>query len=158
MADRGEGEVGGIAGAAFEVAGAEVACGREVSDDGLDGGATAKLALDDTEDPALLAGDEDTTGILRVVAAISLVDIGTLDRAAGQCLGAVDDVPQGMTVVGVIGQRPGVQHELATGSPAVVGDDGGLHAELVRRGGLAVADALHLRGVGGMNGPTPPAP
>ena len=46
----------------------------------------------------------------------------------------------------VIGHRPGVQHEQPTGSPAVVGDDRGLHAELVRRGGLALADALHFRG------------
>ena len=55
------------------------------------------------QDIALLAGDEDATGILCVVAAVSLVDIGPLDRAAGECLGAVDDVPQGMTVVRVIG-------------------------------------------------------
>src|ERR1700716_1933762 len=63
---------------------------------------------------------EDTTGILSVVAAVSLVDIGPLDRTAGECLGAVNDVPQGVTVVRVIGHRPGVQHEQATGSPAVV--------------------------------------
>ena len=36
---------------------------------------------------------------------------------------------------------------------AVVGDDGGLHAELVRRGGLAFADALHLRGMEGIKLP-----
>ena len=65
--------------------------GLQVSDDGLDGGAAAQLALDDTEDAALLAGYEDATGILRVVAAVSLVDIGPLDRTAGECLGAVDD-------------------------------------------------------------------
>ena len=38
----------------------------QVSDDGLDGGAAAQLALDDTEDAALLAGDEDAAGILRL--------------------------------------------------------------------------------------------
>ena len=63
--------------------------GLQVSDDGLDGGAAAQLALDETEDAALLAGDEDATRILRVVAAVSLVDIGPLDRTAGECLGAV---------------------------------------------------------------------
>ncbi len=47
------------------------------------GGAAAQLALDDTEDAALLAGDEDTTGILRVVAARPLVDIGPLHEIAG---------------------------------------------------------------------------
>src|SRR5258705_4028804 len=92
---------------------------------------------------ALLRHDGD----LRVVAAVSLVDIGPLDRTAGECLGAVNDVPQGVTVVRVIGHCPGVQHEQATGSPAIVGDDGGLHSELVRHGGRSFADALHLRGM-----------
>jgi hypothetical protein len=59
-----------------------VSFGLEVSDDGLDGGSAAQLVLDDTEDAALLAGDEDATGILRVVAAVSLVEIGALDRTA----------------------------------------------------------------------------
>ena len=103
MADGGEDDVGSVAGAAFEVAAAEVTIGLQVSDDGFDGGAAAQLALDDTEDAALLAGDEDSTGILCVVAAVSLVDIGPLDRAAGEFLGAVDDVPQGVTIVRVIG-------------------------------------------------------
>jgi hypothetical protein len=47
-----------------------------------------------------------------------------------------------VTVVRVIGQSPGVQHEEATGSTAVVGDDGGFDTELVRRGCFALADAL----------------
>jgi len=34
-----------------------------MSDDGLDAGAAAQLALDDAEDAALLAGDEDATWI-----------------------------------------------------------------------------------------------
>jgi hypothetical protein len=55
------------------------------------GGAAAQLALDDAEDAALLAGDEDATWILSIVAAISLVDIGPLDRTSGERLGAVDD-------------------------------------------------------------------
>lgn len=103
MTHGGEDDVSRIAGAAFEVASAEVTIGLQVSDDGFDGGAAAQLALDDTEDAALLAGDEDATRILRVVAAVSLVDIGPLDRTAGECLGAVDDVPQGVTIVRVIG-------------------------------------------------------
>jgi len=118
--------------------------GFQVSDDGLDARAAAQLALDDTEDAALLARDEYTTVIFRDVAAVPLVDIGPLDRTAGECLGAVDDVPLGVTVVRLIGQRSGVQHEQAAGSPAVIGDDGGLHAELVRCCSFALADALHL--------------
>ena len=62
-----------------------MAFGLQVSDDGFDGGAATQLALDNAEDAALLAGDEDATGILCVVAAVSLVDIGPLDRAAGEC-------------------------------------------------------------------------
>ena len=62
--------------------------GLQVPDDGFDGGAAAQLALDDTEDAALLAGDEDAPWVLRIVAAVSLVDIGPLDRTAGERLGA----------------------------------------------------------------------
>ncbi|MCP1854751.1 hypothetical protein ACVI1L_004500 [Bradyrhizobium sp. USDA 4516] len=63
VADGREDHIGGIAGAAFEVAAAEVTIGLQVSDDGFDGGAAAQLALDDPEDAALLAGDEDPAGI-----------------------------------------------------------------------------------------------
>lgn len=34
----------------------------QVSDDGLDGGKVAQFALDDTEDAALLTGEEDAAG------------------------------------------------------------------------------------------------
>jgi hypothetical protein len=71
-----------------------VTFGLQMSDDGLDGGAAPELALDGAEHAALLARNEDATGILRIVAAISLVDIGPLDRTAGERLGAVDDVAQ----------------------------------------------------------------
>jgi hypothetical protein len=47
-----------------------VAFGFQVADHRLDGGTAAQLALDDTEDAALLAGDEDAAWVLRVVAAI----------------------------------------------------------------------------------------
>ena len=67
MAHSGEDDVGGVSWAAFEVAAPEVAFGLQVSDDGLDGGAAAQLALDDTEDAALLAGNEDAAGILRAI-------------------------------------------------------------------------------------------
>src|ERR1700730_602367 len=68
------------------------------------------------------------------------VDICPLDRTAGEC-------------VRVIGERPGMQHEQIAWSPVVVGNDGGLHSELVRRGGLALADAFHLRGMKGIKLP-----
>jgi hypothetical protein len=104
----------------LEITPTEVAFRLQVSDHGLDGGAAPQLALDDPEDAALVVGDEDAARVVGVMAAISLVDIGTLDRTAGECLGAFDDVAQGVTVERVIGQRPGVQHEQAAGSAAVV--------------------------------------
>jgi len=54
-------DIGGIAGAAFEVAAAEVTSGLQVPDDGLDGGAAAQFAVNDPEDAALLTGEEDAT-------------------------------------------------------------------------------------------------
>ncbi|MDA9453781.1 hypothetical protein XI00_05760 [Bradyrhizobium sp. CCBAU 21359] len=107
-----------------------MAFGLHVPDDGLDDRATAQLALDDTEDAALLAGDEDATGILRIVAAVPLVDIGPLDRTAGQRLGTLYDVPQGVPIIRIVGHCARVQHEHSAGSAAIVGDDGGLHADL----------------------------
>ena len=91
--DCGEDGVGGITFLALEVAAAEVAIGLHVSDHGFDSGAAFELALDDAEDAALLAGDEDATGILCVVATVSLVDIGPFDLAAGELLGVLDDIP-----------------------------------------------------------------
>ena len=69
VADGGEDSVGGVAGAALEMAAVIT----------VDGGAAAQLTLDDTEDTALLAGDEDPAGVRGIVAAISLVNIGALD-------------------------------------------------------------------------------
>jgi hypothetical protein len=90
---------------------------------------------------------------LHIVSAISLVDIGALDRVAGERLGALDDVAQGVTVIRAARQCFGMQHEQATWRLAVIGDDGGLHTEFVRRSRLAFADALDLRGVEGIELP-----
>jgi hypothetical protein len=87
VADGGEDGVGGVAGGSLEIAAAKMPLGFHVSDDGLDGGATAQLAFDGAEHAALLPGDEDAVRVLRVVAAVSLVDIGTLDLATGEPLG-----------------------------------------------------------------------
>jgi len=48
-------DVGGIAGATFEIAAAEMALCFHMSDHGLDGGAPRELAFDAAEDPAFLA-------------------------------------------------------------------------------------------------------
>src|SRR5215831_10954393 len=89
-----------------------------------------------------------------VVAAVSLIDIGALDVAAGEPLSGFDDGAQRMAVIRITGQCPGVQHELATRRPGIGGDDGSLHTELVRRVGLALTDALHLWSVERIQFPT----
>jgi hypothetical protein len=66
----------------------------------------------------------------------------------------IDDVAQGVAIVGIARQRLGVQHELTARGAGVVGDDGDLDTELVGRAGLALADAL---GLGGMEGIELPA-
>src|SRR4030095_9813065 len=66
-----------------------------------------------------------------IVAAVSLVDIGTLDLAAGKPLSGFDDGAQRGAVIRIAGQRPGMQHELPTRCPRIGGDDGSLHTELV---------------------------
>jgi hypothetical protein len=151
VADGGEDGVGGIAGAAFEIAAAEVTFRLEMADHRLDGRAASQFALDDAEHAALLSGDEDAARVLRVVTAVSLVDIGALDFAAGELLGVFD--LEGVPVVWVAGQRPGMQHELTARRTSVGGDDRDLDAELVGRAGLALADTLGLRGVEGIELP-----
>ena len=86
--------------------------------------------------------------------AIALIDIGPLDCATSEVLGGVDDVAEGVAVIGVARQRLGVQHELAARGAGVGGDDRGFDTELVRRGGLALADAFDLGGVEGIELPS----
>ena len=83
MSDRGEDCVGGVALAAFEIAAAEMAVGLHVSDHGFDGGAAFEFALNGTVNATLLAGDEDPAWVGRIVAAVSVVDIGAFALAAG---------------------------------------------------------------------------
>jgi hypothetical protein len=84
-----EDSIGGVAGAAFEMAAAEMALGFHVSDHGFDGGAASQLAFDSAEDAALLARDEDTAWMRGIVAPISLVDVGALDLTAAELLGTM---------------------------------------------------------------------
>jgi len=42
--------------------------------------------------------------VLGVVPAVTLVDIAAVDLAAGKLLGILDDVTQGVTVIGIAGQ------------------------------------------------------
>lgn len=79
--------VGGIACAAFEIAAAEMAFGLEVADHRFDRGSRPQCAFNCAEHAAFLSGDEYAAWILRVMAAVSLVDIGPLDLAPGEVLG-----------------------------------------------------------------------
>jgi hypothetical protein len=72
------------------------------------------------------------------VAAIALVDIGALDRAADELLGGVDHAAERMSVIRVAGECLGVEHELAARGAGIGGDDRGFDAELVRCVGLAL--------------------
>src|ERR1700682_5829427 len=58
-----------------------------------------------------------------------------------------------MPVIGVAGQRFGVQHELASWRSGVGADDRDLDAELVGRARLALADAFDLGRVEGIELP-----
>jgi hypothetical protein len=63
------------------MAAAKVAFGLQVADHGLDGGAASEFALNDPEDAAFLARDEDAARILGAVAAVPLVDISALESS-----------------------------------------------------------------------------
>ena len=86
------------------MSGCTVRFGLHVADHGLDCGSTSQFAFDGAEDAALLPRDKDAAWILRRVATVPLVDIGPLDLAAGEILGVLDDVPQGVTVVRIARQ------------------------------------------------------
>ena len=77
-----------MAGDGEEVA-AERAVLLHVDDHRLDAGAPPDLASDGRRDAALLAGTEHAA-LVGFVAAVAAVDIGTLDRHAGDALGLGD--------------------------------------------------------------------
>jgi hypothetical protein len=70
------------------------------------------------------------------VAAIALVDIGTLDCATGELLGGVDDAAERISVEGfprsalACSTNLGMQHELAARRAGIGADDGCLNADL----------------------------
>ena len=141
LTDGGEDDVCGVALAALEEAASEVSVGLHVTDDGLDGRAAPELALDDAEYAAFLAGDEDAAWIGRVVTAISLIDIGALDRTAGESFGRRDGGAERVAIIGIARQCAGMQHELAAGRAGIGGDDRSLDAELI--GALALPLPMH---------------
>ncbi len=106
-----------------------------------------ELLLDLAVNAAFFAGFEDSIWLWRIVAPVTFVDIGAFDLAAGQRLGLLDDVLQGVAVMGIAGQGLGMEDELAALAPLVGDGERHLDAELVRRSHLALADAFGFRGV-----------
>ncbi len=80
---------------------------------------------------------------------IALVHISTHDLAAGERLCFLDNLREGVAVIGIAGQRLGMEDELAAFAAFVGGGQRDLDAELVRRPRLATsicfwADAFGL--------------
>src|SRR5258708_26105451 len=65
------------------------------------GGSSSSAAVDKCSSAE--CAPDDAAWILRIVAAVTLVNIAALDLAARELLGLVDDVPQSVTVIGVAG-------------------------------------------------------
>ena len=151
VADCREDSVGGVAGAAFEIAPAEVTFGFEVADHGLDRGSSSQLAFDDAEHAALLSRDEDSACILRIVSAVHLVDIGRA-RSRRPVSFWVWSMTSRRVCPSYAGCRAAPWHAARTDRPgrwALVVTMETLTPELVGRAGLSLADAL---GLGGMEG------
>jgi hypothetical protein len=109
-----------------------------MTDNGLDGGPAAQVALDLGRRPSLLAGDEDPELVIgrRVVAAVSLLvrmRAMTLPTSVSM---SRDHGGQRVTVIGVAGQRLHMGDELATLRAADRGGNGDFDAELVSRWAL----------------------
>jgi hypothetical protein len=102
VADGREDGIGGVSGTTFEIAATEVTHGFHVADHGLDGGASSQFAFDDAKDTALLSRNEDAARVLRIMTAVTLVDIAALDLAACEFLSLLDDLAQGMPVLWVV--------------------------------------------------------
>ena len=114
---------------------------------------SSEFALDGAEDAALLAGDEDALRVLRIVAAITLVDIGALDDAAGELFGILDGGAQRVAIIRIARQCLGLQYELAARRAGFGGGDRYIDAELIGCAGLALADAFDLRRMEGIEFP-----
>src|SRR6185437_17155217 len=110
-------------------------------------GAALHFAFDGGGGPPDLAADKDAEAVGVAVAAIALVDVDAPDLDAGVPLDVGYGAVQRVAVERIAVQRLGVQDELAALGLRDGDGDRHLAAELVGRPGLALADALDLRGV-----------
>jgi hypothetical protein len=147
VAGRGEDGVDAVADAAFEIVAVHAVLGLDVADDGLDSRTTLHLAPDGGRDAADLPRDPDPEPVRVVMAAVPFVDMDAASRHAGELLHVGDHGTEGVPVEGVAVQCLGMEHELSTLWGRHGGGDTNLAAELVRRAGFPLADALDLRGM-----------
>jgi hypothetical protein len=82
-----------------------------------------------------------------VVAAIPFVDVDAASLHAGELLHVGDYGTERVPVEGIAVQGLGVEHELSALRRRHGGGDADLAAELVRRAGFTLANALDLRGM-----------
>ena len=145
VAGRGEDGVDAVADAAFEIVAVHAVLGLDVADDGLDSRTTLHLAPDGSRDAADLPRDPDPEPVRVVVAAVPFVDMDAASLHAGELLHVGDHGAERVPVEGIAVQRLGMEHELSALRGRHGGGDTDLAAELVRRAGFPLADALDLR-------------
>ena len=144
VAGGGEHGVDGVAAGMGEVIAAHVVVLLEVADDGLDGGPPFEFALDLRREAALLAAGEWWC----VVAAIAGISDAAIEDVADERLHLRNDRAER---VPVIGKCCGMGDELPAGGMFHRGDDAHLDPELVRPVRFALADALDLWRVQGID-------
>src|SRR5262245_32905483 len=146
VAGGGEDGVDGVAGGVGQMIAAHPVLALQVADHRLDGRAAFHLSPDGRRHTPLLAAGVDAHVVRGgcVVAAIAGIGDDACERGAGRALDVGDHGGKRVPVVGVAGQRLGVQHELATLAAAQGRGNADLDPELVGLVGFAFADALHL--------------
>jgi hypothetical protein len=125
----------------------------EISRHRLDGGPPFELALDLRRHAAPLADRVDLELVIGrgVVAAIAGIGDAAIQHVADERFHLRNDRAERVSVIRVAGQRCGMGDELAAGGMLHRGGDAHLHPELVRPVRLALADALDLWCVQGID-------
>lgn len=144
IAGCGEDGVDAVAEAPLEIVAVHAVLGLDVADDGLDGRATLHLAADGSRDAADLTRDPDPEPMRVIVAAIPFVDMDAASLHASELLHVGDHGAERVPVEGIAMQGLGMEHELSAFRRRHGGGDTDLAAELIRRAGFTLADALDL--------------
>jgi hypothetical protein len=138
-----------IAVASFEEVPSQQSIVLHMTDDRLDGASAPQLPSDGGG-RRFVAGAPDLEA-LEAVSLIPLVDVNALNGDAGPFLRRRHRGLQGVTVVGIAVQGVDVNDKLTGWAASVGGGQAHLAAELLRLGGLALADALDLGRMQGIN-------